>query len=202
MIRLPNPLPIIAPLGQVIQDRKSIREYAKKEISVNLLSQLLQAANGLTHFEKGYKLRSAPSGGALYPVDTYIYAADVESLEHGLYRYDVESHSLVMSKSGKFAQRLYKASYDQGCVGTSPLIIIFVACFERITKKYGERGYMYTHQETGSISQNVYLAATALGLGTVAVGAFKDDEVGSIMGLDSAKETAVMLMPVGYPTNK
>ena len=126
----------------------------------------------------------------------------VESLEKGLYHFQVSDSSLELVEAGDFDQRVHVASNEQSAVGDSPVTIIMSARFDRSTAKYSDRGYRYTYMEAGCICQNIYLQATALGMGTVAVGAFNDDALNRLLGIDGRSEAALLMMPVGYPAGQ
>ncbi|NJD98623.1 SagB/ThcOx family dehydrogenase [Thermococcus sp. LS1] len=179
-------------LEEAIAMRKSIRSYRNEPLTLEQLSQLLWAAQGITHGNK----RSAPSAGATYPFEVYIVVGNVEGLEPGIYHYDPFEHSLTLVKEGDYRRALQKAALDQKWVGNAPVDIVLVAFYERTTSYYGDRGIMYVHMEAGHIGQNIYLQATALGLGTVAVGAFYEDQVAEILGTEGVP---LYIFPVGVP---
>lgn len=199
VISLPQPEDLSAPLGTSIARRKSVRNFEGRSLTLAQISALLLAGDGLTHGQGKYALRSAPSGGALYPIEMYVVVAAVDSLKPGIYHFQVADSSLVLLAEGDFGARLAAAALDQEFIGAAPINIVLTARFERATKKYADRGYRYAYIEAGSISQNIYLAATALDLGTVAVGAFIDKAVDGLIGIDGAEEAALLIMPVGHP---
>ncbi len=178
---------------EVLYKRRSVRDYRKEPITFYHLSQLLWSAQGIT---SGYGYRTAPSAGALYPLEIYFSAENVESLDSGIYKYDPINHQIICVKFGFYNQELYRACLYQPQVADAPLVIVITAVFERTTKKYGQRGIRYVFNEVGHVSQNIYLQTTALGLGTVAIGAFEEEMIKSIMGI---KEEPLYVMPVGVP---
>ncbi len=180
---------------EAIAKRRSIRSYRNEPITLGQLSQLLWAAQGITYWKR--KFRSAPSAGATYPFEVYVVAGNVEGLFPGVYRYDPFNHTLVLVKEGDYRRALQRAALDQAWVGRAAVDIVLVAYYERTTSYYGERGVRYVHMEAGHIGQNIYLQATALGLGTVAVGAFYDDDVAEIIGTGGAP---LYIFPVGVPS--
>lgn len=198
-IQLPEPGITDASLETVVSQRKSVRSFADKSLTVEQLSRLLVTADGITHTSGSWQMRSAPSGGALYPIDIYVIASNVESLDQGLYHFQVSDSSLELVAKGDYARAIHVASHEQSAVGSSPITVILSARFDRSTVKYSDRGYRYTYMEAGSICQNIYLQATALGLGTVAVGAFNDDSLNELLGIDGQDEAGLLIMPVGYP---
>ncbi|MBO8174203.1 MAG: SagB/ThcOx family dehydrogenase [Thermococcus sp.] len=179
---------------EAIAKRRSIRYYKDKPLTLEQLSQLLWAAQGIT--EEKRKFRAAPSAGATYPFEIYVVVGNVEGLEPGIYHYDPFKHSLTLIKEGDYRKQLQAAALNQQWVGKAAIDIVLVAFYERTTKYYGERGYRYVYMEAGHIGQNIYLQATALGLGTVAVGAFYDEEVAKILETDG---DPVYIFPVGVP---
>jgi SagB-type dehydrogenase family enzyme len=187
-------------VSEAIATRKSIRSFSSKKLTLELTGQILQAADGITHYYgKTYALRSAPSGGALYPIDIYVVSFGIDSIPDGLHHFQVSDTSLELVKPGDFRQQIKKASFDQESVGASLLTIILTARFPRITRKYADRGFRYAYIESGAICQNIYLEATSLGLGAVAVGAFNDDALNRFLEIDGVEEAALLIMPVGYP---
>jgi len=183
---------------EAIFKRRSIREYADKPLTLNQLSQLLWAAQGITDPRWGF--RAAPSAGATYPLEVYAVVGKdgVSELEAGVYRYNPNDHTLGLLFTGDLRGGLSAVALGQQWVAEAPLNIIITAVYERTTARYGERGTHYVHMEAGHVGQNIYLQATALGLGTVVVGAFEDAGVQKIIMLPEAHKP-LYIIPVGYP---
>jgi SagB-type dehydrogenase family enzyme len=173
-------------------NRRSVRDFKNRPLSLSELSQLLWAAQGITH-RGGY--RTAPSAGALYPLDLYVLAGNVSGLNSGLYKYSPRKHGLVKKSSEDKLLRLRLAAFDQPPVSEAGLVLVFCAVFKRTTWKYGQRGIRYVHMEVGHAAQNVYLQAVSLQIGTVVLGAFDDTKVRDVLGLK--EEEPLYLMPVG-----
>ncbi len=148
-------------------------------------------------------LRAAPSAGATYPLEVYAVVKNggVEGLDAGVYHYQPEDHSLGLLRNGDLSEELASACLGQGWVREAPLNIVITAVYARTTRRYGTRGERYVHMEVGHVGQNIYLQATAMGLGTVAVGAFYDDEVRKVLGV-SEEERPLYVMPVGISVRK
>jgi len=142
-------------------------------------------------------LRTTPSAGALYPLEIYVIVGNVEGLEPGVYRYISEDHTLERVIYGDIRAELTEAALRQRMVRDAPITLFYSAVFSRMTPRYGERGILYTYIEVGHSAQNVYLQAEALGLGTVAIGAFIDEHVREILNLPEDQEP-LYLMPIGY----
>ncbi|MEW6076151.1 MAG: SagB/ThcOx family dehydrogenase [Candidatus Omnitrophota bacterium] len=178
-------------LEEAIAKRRSQRSFSNKELTLSQISQLLWAAQGITERKGGRVLRSAPSAGALYPMEIYALTKD------GLYHYLPESHALEVLRDGDLRGKLSGASLGQSSVSDAPLDIVVCAVYERVTSKYRERGNRYVAIEAGHIAQNIHLQAVVLGLVSVPVGAFSDEEVSKILNLpvDCAP---LYIIPVGY----
>ncbi len=192
------PLPSVESKGEVsleeaIQLRRSVREFRRRALRLEDVSQLLWAAQGIT--DRG-GFRTAPSAGALYPLEIYVVAGDVEGLSAGVYRYQPETHELVHMRSGDLRRPLASAALGQSWVRRAPAVLVIASVYKRTMGKYGQRGRRYAHMEVGHAAQNVYLQAAARGLGTVLVGAFDDTEVQDVLGLPPDHEP-LGLMPVG-----
>jgi SagB-type dehydrogenase family enzyme len=181
------------PLEQAIGCRRSRRGYKSEPITLVEVSQLLWAAQGTTGPEDQ---RTAPSAGALYPLELYFSATRVEGLAPGIYKYRPETHDLVAVVEGDKRRELTAATQWQDCMRFSAAVLLFAAVYARTTVKYGERGIRYVHMETGSAVENVYLEATALGLGTVCVGSFDDAELAAVAHLPEG-EDPICMMPIG-----
>jgi SagB-type dehydrogenase family enzyme len=178
-----------------IRERRSVREFSDRPLSLADAGQLLWAAQGVTSRDGG---RTAPSAGALYPLELYLVAGNVESLPAGLYRYEPRVHRLQHLVDGDLRKALGQAALGQAWVRRAPAVLVIAAVYERSERKYGQRARRYARIETGHVAQNVYLQAVALGLGTVIVGAFEDAEVRQVLGLP-ADHAPLALMPAGHP---
>lgn len=203
---LPIPMfDIDVSIEEAIAWRRSIREYEDDPISIEHLSKILWASHGIS--EINFEFRTTPSAGATYPLEIYIviseYGALIESsnyLDPGSYKYDINTHSIELKKKGILDKELAKASLNQEWVQKAPINIVICSMFKRTERIYGDRGRRYVHIESGHVGQNIYLMAAALNLGTVAIGAFHDDEVKNVIGADENEEP-LYIMPIGIPEN-
>jgi len=205
-IQLPKPkIPRGVDASEVLLARRSVRDFTRRPIDVETLSTLLHLAFGVTKWERGvygyrhYPLRSFPSAGALQPVEVYISAQMVEGLSQGLYRYIFLNHSLDPLREGNYGELLAKAALDQDHVASSAVTVIITILWARSAWKYGSRGYKYAMLDAGFAGENLYIASMILGLGTCAVGAFYEEDLCSILGIDCTSEIPVLMMPVGHP---
>jgi len=173
--------------------RRSIRTYDDQPLSIEQVSQLLWAAQGTTD-RAGH--RTAPSAGALYPLEIFLLAGEVDGIAQGIYRYLPADHTLSLHRSGDQRNELQMAALNQSAIGDGAVVILLTAIFERTEVKYGPRSAQYIHIEVGNVAQNIYLQSTALDLGTVFIGAFYEDQVKAAIGLEGAEEP-LGIMPVG-----
>ena len=193
-IKLPQPkYSSTVSVEKELFERRSVRSFKNEPLTIEEVSQLLWAAQGITN-ERGY--RTAPSAGALYPLEIYIVAGNVNGLNEGVYRYIPDGHELMRIQTGDKRADLCNAALMQSFIRECPVSMVFSAVHKRITGKYGERGIRYAYIEVGHASQNIYLQAVSLNLGTVAVGAFVDSEVKKVIGMADG-EYPLYIMPVG-----
>ena len=180
---------------EAIKKRRSRRNFKNQPLNKEQISQILWSVQGITR----NPFRASPSAGATYPLEIYLVVGEkgVEDLKEGLYHYLPHKHSLELLKEGDLRQPLAEASLRQHFIAEAPVSLIMTAEYARTTGRYLERGKRYVHMEIGHAGQNVYLQAEALGLGTVAVGAFSDASVSRILNLPK-KEEPLYIMPVGH----
>jgi len=195
-IKLPEPrLDSAISIEKVLCMRRSVREFAKDPLDLAQIAQLLWAAQGVTGAEAH---RTAPSAGGLYALEIYLIAANVKGLPAGIYKYECLTHEVVSLIEGDMRRELSRAALDQTSLTQPAAIFALSGVYERITKKYGDRGMRYTHMEAGHAAQNLLLQAVALDLGAVLVGAFDDAKVRRVLKL-SKQEAPLYLIPVGKP---
>jgi len=194
VIRLPQPLSDgTMSVERALRERRSMRQYKNQPVTLSDLSQILWAAQGVSG--PGDR-RTAPSAGALYPLEVSVVAGNVTGLSAGTYSYDPDQHQLTVIAEGDARRSLSRAALDQSSIKNAAAVLVLCAVYERTTVKYGERGIRYVHMEAGHAAQNVSLQAVALNLGTVVIGAFHDDRVRTVLRL-SEQEHPLSLMPIG-----
>jgi SagB-type dehydrogenase family enzyme len=194
-IKLPEPiLDGDVSLEAVLLKRRSVREYGARLLTQADISQLLWAAQGVSG-PKPYK-RTAPSAGGLCPLELFVLIGEVEGIEIGLYRYKAGEHGLVRVNDQDLRLEVGRAAAGQTWLAEAPVVFVFAAVYERTTVKYGERGFRYVHMDAAYASENLHLQAVALQLGTVVMGAFVDDQVHQVVGMEE-DERPLIIMPVG-----
>lgn len=195
-VHLPQPRADSAiSVERALRLRRSVRNFSTAAISLDEITQLLWAAQGITHAEG---LRTAPSAGALYPLEIILVAGRVTGLEPAIYRYSPAKHELTAIAAGDRRASLARAALEQQWMQKAAAVIVFCAVEKRTTRKYGARGISYIHIEVGHAAQNVFLQAQALGLGAAAVGAFDEAQTASLLQLPN-EQKPLYLMPVGKP---
>lgn len=193
-IKLPAPrLDSDMSIEEALLRRRSTRKYQGTSLTSAEVSQLLWAAQGMTD-PRGF--RTAPSAGALYPLEVYLIAGNVNGIPSGIYRYISQQHKITNIVPGDKRAGLKDAALGQDQIKQAAAALLISAFPDRTTKKYRERGIRYVHMEAGHAAQNVYLQATALGLGTVVIGAFHDEAVRKVMNMTD-REHPLFIMPIG-----
>lgn len=192
------PLPEPVRVGEMtfeeaLQLRRSVRSYTDGSMTLKELSQLLWSAQGITS-PQGF--RTAPSAGALYPLEIYAVVGDVEGLPPGMYKYSPSGHALMTIREGDLRKALSEESTGQQHIEEAAADIVIAAVYERTTEKYDERGRRYVHMEVGHAAQNVCLQAQSLDLGVCTNGAFDDDGVKRVLGFP-ADEDPLYIISVG-----
>lgn len=182
-------------LERALERRRSVREFRDAPLTLPEISQVLWAAQGITNADG---LRTAPSAGALYPLELYIVIGAVRDLSPGIYHYEPRRHVLIPTGTGDRRRELAARALGQGSVADAAAVLVFTAVERRTTHKYGGRGTRYVHIEVGHAAQNVLLQATAWGLGAVVVGAFDDAGVSGLLKLPQG-EAPLYLVPLGRP---
>jgi len=188
-----------APLWDILSQRRSARDFLKRPVRAQELSQILWASQGITSEQFGYKFRTVPSAGALYPVETYIVVNDVEGIPQGVHHYNVPEHCLEQIKEGDYRVTIARAALDQKIAYEANLVFAWTAVLERCKWKYKQRAFRYIYLDAGHIAQTLAMAAVALGLGSCQIAALYDEEVNDLLGVDGNEETAIYLTVVGNP---
>lgn len=178
---------------QALRLRRSVRTFAEKPLQLSEVAQLLWSAQGITSRDG---LRTAPSAGALYPLEIYLVAGSVNDLPVGVWHYLPDNHRLEHLNDTDIRNPLAHAALDQAWIREAAAVVVFAAVYERTTRKYGKRGIRYVHIEAGHAAENLFLQAVSLDLNTVIVGAFRDDAIRNALNLPQ-DHVPLILMPVG-----
>ena len=208
-IKLPSPqLKGKVSLEETILRRRAVRRYRREPLDLSQLSQILWSAQGITGTRE---FRAAPSAGATYPLEIVVFVGRQgvtvskglmqsgqapEALQAGIYCYEADSHSLSLHKLGDLRPDLARAALDQEFISEAPVDIVICALYHKTSSRYGRRGERYVHIEVGHLGENIHLQAVALGLATVEVGAFHDEEVRGILGIEEQIKP-LYIMPLG-----
>jgi SagB-type dehydrogenase family enzyme len=197
-VQLPQPdLSQPADLWQCLTRRRSERNYTSDPLGLDDFVRLLWAAQGVTARAGSHLLRTAPSAGALYPFETYLYVDRVEEIPQGLYHFNVSDFVLERLKDGNYNKDITAACLGQPVVRRAAVVFIWTAMMLRCMVKYRNRAVRYIPMDLGHVCQNVQLAATAMGLGSCPIGALFDDDINELLGVDGEEETVLYLITVG-----
>ena len=182
-------------LEAVLSRRSSGRNFSDRPLPLTKLAQILWAAQGTVVHAISGATRTAPSAGATYPLEVYVVAGNVDDLAAGIYHYNQERHSLVSVAVGEYRDKLANIALGQDFLATAAVSLVLVADYARTTSRYGTRGIRYVHMEIGHVTQNIHLQAEAMQLASVAVGAFEDDSLKTML---KTEYEPLMVVPVGY----
>ncbi|HHY41723.1 MAG TPA: SagB/ThcOx family dehydrogenase [Thermoanaerobacterales bacterium] len=200
IIVLPQPknVNVNIKLVEAMENRRSLRRYSDKPLTLEELSFLLWCTQGVRQRYHNVTFRMVPSAGARHAFETYILANNVYGLNTGLYRYLALEHKLQeVIISTEITDKLVEACLGQTFIINSAVTFIWVAVAYRMTWRYGERGYRYMFLDAGHVAQNLYLAAEGIGCGTCVIGAYDDDAVNRLLGIDGKEQFAIYLAAVG-----
>jgi SagB-type dehydrogenase family enzyme len=186
-------------LDIILKKRKSIRNFSEHSLTLEQLSSLLWASTGIQRREYGYEFRTAPSAGALYPIETYVVINNVETITKGVYHYNIKHHYLEEIKTGDLRKDISQAALHQHMCYHAAVVFIWTAIFNRSKCKYGERAYRYIYLDAGHIAAHLALSATSLQLGSCQIAAIFDDEVNQLIDVDGTMESTIYLSAVGVP---
>lgn len=185
-------------LWQLLRTRRSRRRFGQPPLDLRVVSLLCWASQGVTGRAGDYLFRTAPSAGALYPLETYLAVERVTGLAPGIYHLDVTNFQLEKISAEPPGAPLARAALGQNFIAQAGLVFLWAAELRRNMSKYGHRGLRYICMDAGHICQNLLLAAEALGLAACPVAAFFDDQINDLLGLDSEEESVLYLAPVGH----
>ncbi len=202
IILLPDPreaVTILLPLGEAIEKRRSIRAYTKQPLSLEELSYLLWATQGVQKISNGsVTFRTVPSAGARHALETYLLVNNVKTLKPGVYRFLALEHKLQENIiSSDISDKIVAACLGQTFIKTSAVTFLWAAIPNRMTWRYSDRGYRYLFLDAGHVCQNLYLSGELIQCGTCAIAAFLDDDLNSLLGIDGKKEFVLYLAAVG-----
>jgi SagB-type dehydrogenase family enzyme len=186
-------------VGQAVQQRRSVRSYAKTPLSLAELSYLLWCTQGVKEvIQRPVTLRTVPSAGARHAFETYVLANRISDLRPGLYRYVATEHKLVqVIDDPTISDRITAGCFGQRFVKTSAATFVWTAVPYRMCWRYVERGYRYLHIDVGHVCQNLYLSAESIECGVCAIAAFDDDQMNQLLDLDGENQFTIYVATVG-----
>ena len=200
MVALPEPrLEGGLPAARAIATRRSTRSYSGQPMSLDELSRFLFLTSGISSDKFGNARRTAPSSGALYPIEVYPIVHNVVGLERGVYHYAYREHALELVRAEDMRSRVVEHGLGQEFLGQCAAVLFVTMILQRMRPKYQDRSYRYGLLEAGHVGENAYLAATEMGLGACGIGAFMDDAMNEMLGVDGVEEAVVYMLAVGHP---
>jgi SagB-type dehydrogenase family enzyme len=196
--RVPLPAPVLPPvsLDEALRTRCSTRRFGERPIEVEHLATLLWSAYGVVPGAGRTPRRPSPSAGGLYPLELFVLSRNVDGIAPGIYHYDPPDHALERVPATTDRGELSPLEDE---LETAAAVVILTAVFWRSRFKYGLRGYRFTLLEAGHVAQNLVLAATTLGLGSIVLGGFYDARVDAALALDGVDESTLIMVSLGWP---
>ncbi len=199
------PAPQDTSLSRLLASRRSCRAFAPRPLPFATLSTLLKGAYGITRTERlpgvgPVHLRGVPSAGALFPLEVYVLAQHVDSLDPGLFHYNVLNHALEALRGPAQPGELASVLADQHYFDSAGAVFFLTAVFSRTQTKYGPRGYRHLLLEAGHIGQSLCLLAAEAGLASLCIGGFPDSRLNAFLGVDGLREAAVYTIGAGHPS--
>jgi SagB-type dehydrogenase family enzyme len=199
-IALPEPgLDGGMPAAWAIATRRSTRSYSTRPMSLDELSRFMFLTTGVSADAFGNARRTAPSSGALYPIEVYPIVHNVDGIESGVYHYAYREHALELVRAEDMRSRVVEQGLGQEFLGQCGAVLFVTMILQRMRPKYQDRSYRYGLLEAGHVGENAYLAATEMGLGACGIGAFMDDAMNEMIGVDGVEEAVVYMLAVGHP---
>ena len=187
------------PGARAIATRRSTRSYSGQPMTLDELSRFLFLTSGISSDRFGNARRTAPSSGALYPIEVYPIVHRVDGVEPGAYHYDYRGHALELVRGEDMRARIVEHGLGQEFLGQCGAVLFVTMILQRMRPKYQDRSYRYGLLEAGHVGENAYIAATDMGLGACGVGAFMDDAMNEMLGIDGVEEAVVYMLAVGHP---
>jgi SagB-type dehydrogenase family enzyme len=184
--------------ARTISTRRSVRSYSTQPMSLAELSRVLFLTSGISAGLHGSARRTAPSSGALYPIEVYPVVHNVAGLDRGVYHYAYREHALELVRGEDLRAHVVEQGLGQEFLGQCGAVFFFTMILQRMRPKYQDRSYRYGLLEVGHLGENAYLAATELGLGACGVGAFMDDQINAMLGVDGTEEAVVYMLALGH----
>lgn len=203
-LRLPLPAPDSFPALQIdllefIELRTSVRQYSLEPLTREELALLLWCTQGVKMvIPDKATFRTVPSAGARHAFETYLLIQRVEGIAPGLYRYLALEHEVqLVEELADGGRKIHAACLNQACIGQSAVTFFWIAVAERMTSRYGQRGYRYLHLDAGHVCQNLYLSGEVIGCGTCAIGAYDDERLNAALGIDGVELFVVYAAALG-----
>jgi len=186
-------------ITQAIANRQSRRKFRNAPLSLEEVSFLLWATQGIRKMERpGVALRTVPSAGARHAFETYLLALNVEGLEPAIYRYLPVEHQLLFERSDEhLAEKIAPATLGQRFIAAAPVTFVWTAIPYRMEWRYSIAAHKVIAIDVGHVCQNLYLAVEVIGAGTCGIAAYHQELMDELVGVDGENEFTIYLAPVG-----
>jgi len=186
-------------LGAAILKRESVRRYAEADLTLDGLSALLWASQGVRAIlHPATALRTVPSAGARHAFETYLAVMRVDGLTPGLYRFlPFHGKLLALSEDPPIGLKTAACALGQRFVAAAAVTFLWTAVPARMEWRYAEAAHKVIAIDAGHVGQNLYLAAEAIGAGCCTIAAYDQDACDRLLGVDGSEEFTVYLAPVG-----
>lgn len=190
------------PLGEAMSARHSGRTFGTDPLPLEDLGSILLLANGVMRTttiarDVVFYHRSTPNSGGLGCVEVFCIALSVKDLRPGIYHFDSVSHDLAMISDGDLRNWLRSCVLFQREFSSASVALVLVASLDRLSEKYGARGYRLALIDVGCVCENIYLVSTALGLQVCAAAGFVDSELDRALGIDGLERASMLVVLVG-----
>ncbi|EUJ21532.1 SagB/ThcOx family dehydrogenase [Listeria aquatica] len=189
-------------VNDLLQNRKSVRDYANEEMTFSEFSTLMSTSFGWKEtFVGAYSRREFPvkktnSQGGINYLDMYLFINNVENIESGIYYYNFLKHELVQIDHGNVRPIINKIHYQNEFITYANICVLYVADFNRVSWKYLRRSYRFAHVDTGIAAANLQITAESLGLGSCIVAGYLEHEVEKYLELES-EELPILSVSIG-----
>lgn len=186
-------------VADAIEQRESVRFYTDDQLTLEELSALLWATQGVRRIlGPDCALRTVPSAGARHALETYVAASRVEGLPSGLYRYlPLDGQLARLNLDGQIGRKAALACLGQGFVAGAAAVFFWTTIPARMEWRYDIAAHKVIAMEAGHACQNLYSACTALGAGTCAIAAYDQEACDLLLGVDGNEEFTVYIAPIG-----
>jgi SagB-type dehydrogenase family enzyme len=186
-------------LETAMGNRESRRSYGKQNLSLEELSFLLWATQGIKKkLDPGHALRTVPSAGCRHSFETYLCVLNVKGLDQGIYRYLPLEHQLLFEFTEEnLGNKLVQAVLGQPYPAEAAATFVWTTIPYRMEWRYDIAAHKVIAIDAGHVCQNLYLACEAIGAGTCAMAAYDQEGMDKLLRIDGSDEFTIYIASVG-----